>query len=36
LTDPVYGPARARAIEDAVLALGPHQEAAALTGLLAR
>jgi 2-methylcitrate dehydratase PrpD len=36
LTDPVYGPARAQAIEDAVLALGPHQEASALTGLLAR
>ena len=36
LTDPVYGPARAQAIEEAVLAFGPHQEAAALTGLLAR
>jgi 2-methylcitrate dehydratase PrpD len=28
LTEPVYGPARAQAIEDAVLALGPHREAA--------
>lgn len=36
LTDPVYGPARAQAIEDAVLAFGPHQEASALTELLAR
>jgi 2-methylcitrate dehydratase PrpD len=36
LTDPVYGAARAQAIEEAVLALGPHQEAAALTELLAR
>jgi hypothetical protein len=31
----VYG-ARARAIEDAVMALGPHQEASALTELLTR
>ncbi|MCZ8149824.1 MAG: MmgE/PrpD family protein [Roseomonas sp.] len=36
LTDPVYGPARAQAIEEAVLALGPHHEASALTELLAR
>jgi len=36
LTDPVYGAARAQAIEEAVLALGPHREAAALTELLAR
>jgi 2-methylcitrate dehydratase PrpD len=35
LTEPVYG-ARARAIEDAVMALGPHQEASALTELLTR
>jgi 2-methylcitrate dehydratase PrpD len=36
LADPVYGAARAQAIEEAVMALGPHQEAAALTELLAR
>ena len=36
LTDPVYGPDRARAIEEAVLALGPHREASALTELLMR
>jgi 2-methylcitrate dehydratase PrpD len=36
LADPVYGAARAQAIEEAVLALGPHQEAAALTELLTR
>ncbi|HEV7267551.1 MAG TPA: MmgE/PrpD family protein [Falsiroseomonas sp.] len=36
LADAVYGQARAQAIEEAVLALGPHQEAAALMGLLAR
>jgi 2-methylcitrate dehydratase PrpD len=36
LTDPVYGAARATAIEEAVLALGPHREAAALVELLAR
>ena len=36
LTDPVYGADRARAIEEAVLALGPQREAAALTELLAR
>ena len=36
LTDPVYGPARAQAIEEAVLAFGPHHEASALTGLLSR
>lgn len=36
LTDPVYGAARAQAIEEAVLALGPHREAAALTELLTR
>jgi 2-methylcitrate dehydratase PrpD len=35
LTERVYGP-RARAIEDAVMALGPHREATALTELLAR
>jgi 2-methylcitrate dehydratase PrpD len=35
LAAPVYGE-RAGAIEDAVMALGPHQEAAALTELLAR
>jgi 2-methylcitrate dehydratase PrpD len=36
LADPVYGAARAQAIEEAVMTLGPHREAAALTGLLAR
>jgi 2-methylcitrate dehydratase PrpD len=36
LADPVYGAARAAAIEDCVLALGPHREASALTELLAR
>lgn len=36
LADPVYGAARAQAIEEAVLALGPQQEAVALTELLAR
>ena len=36
LTDPVYGADRARAIEEAVLALGPQREAAGLTELLAR
>jgi 2-methylcitrate dehydratase PrpD len=36
LADPVYGAARAQAIEEAVMALGPHREAAALTELLAR
>jgi 2-methylcitrate dehydratase PrpD len=36
LADPVYGAARAAAIEEAVLALGPHREAAALTELLTR
>jgi 2-methylcitrate dehydratase PrpD len=36
LADPVYGPARAQAIEEAVMALGPHREAAALVELLAR
>jgi len=36
LADPVYGPDRARAIEEAVMALSPHKEAAALTELLTR
>lgn len=36
LADPVYGVDRARAIEEAVMALGPGREAGALTGLLAR
>jgi 2-methylcitrate dehydratase PrpD len=36
LTDPVYGAQRAKAIEEAVLALGPQQEAASLLRLLAR
>lgn len=36
LADPVYGAARAQAIEEAVLALGPHKEAAGLTELLTR
>ncbi|WP_137180832.1 MmgE/PrpD family protein [Roseomonas sp. AR75] len=36
LADPVYGAARAQAIEEAVMALAPHAEAAALTELLAR
>jgi 2-methylcitrate dehydratase PrpD len=36
LADPVYGAPRAAAIEEAVMALGPHREAAALTELLAR
>ena len=36
LADPVYGAPRAGAIEQAVLALGPRQEAASLVGLLAR
>lgn len=36
LADPIYGAARAGAIESAVLALGPHREASALTELLAR
>lgn len=36
LAGPVYGAARTAAIEEAVLALGPHQEAAALAELLAR
>jgi 2-methylcitrate dehydratase PrpD len=36
LADPVYGGARAQAIEEAVLGLGPNQEASALTELLAR
>jgi 2-methylcitrate dehydratase PrpD len=35
LTEPVYAE-RARAIEEAVMALGPHREATALTELLAR
>jgi len=35
LADPVFGAARALAIEEAVLHLGPHTEAASLTGLLA-
>jgi 2-methylcitrate dehydratase PrpD len=36
LADPVYGADRAKAIEEAVLALGPHREAAALQELLTR
>ncbi|MGG5811165.1 MmgE/PrpD family protein [Falsiroseomonas sp. CW058] len=36
LADPVYGADRARAIEEAALALGPHREASALVELLAR
>jgi 2-methylcitrate dehydratase PrpD len=36
LTDPVYGRGRAAAIEEAVMALGPHREATALCELLAR
>jgi 2-methylcitrate dehydratase PrpD len=36
LAGPVYGAARAQAIEEAVVALGPHREAAALVELLAR
>jgi len=36
LADPVFGPARASAIEDAVLALGPHDEASALIELVTR
>ena len=36
LTDPVFGAPRAQAIEEAVLALGPHREAASLQELLAR
>lgn len=36
LAAPVFGAARARAIEEAVLALGPQKEAAALTELLTR
>ncbi|MGG5822180.1 MmgE/PrpD family protein [Falsiroseomonas sp. HW251] len=36
LADPVYGADRARAIEDAVMALGPQREATALVELLAR
>lgn len=36
LADPVFGAARARAIEEAVLALGPQREASALVELLAR
>ena len=36
LASPVYGSDRARAIEDAVMALGPHREVSALTELLAQ
>ncbi len=36
LADPVFGADRAKAIEEAVMALGPHHEAAALTELLMR
>ncbi len=36
LAGPVYGAERARAIEEAVMGLGPHAEAAALVELLAR
>ena len=36
LTDPVFGAPRAQAIEEAVLALGPHREATSLQELLAR
>jgi 2-methylcitrate dehydratase PrpD len=36
LAGPAYGEARTRAIEDAVMALGPHKEASALVELLAR
>jgi 2-methylcitrate dehydratase PrpD len=36
LADPVYGVDRARSIEDAVMALGPHQEASVLRELLTK
>jgi 2-methylcitrate dehydratase PrpD len=36
LADPVYGRDRATAIEEAVLAIGPHDEATSLVELLAR
>jgi 2-methylcitrate dehydratase PrpD len=36
LASPAYGEARARAIEEAVMALGPHKEASALVELLSR
>jgi 2-methylcitrate dehydratase PrpD len=36
LADPVFGMDRARSIEDAVMALGPHQEASVLRELLTR
>jgi 2-methylcitrate dehydratase PrpD len=36
LADPVFGVDRARSIEDAVMALGPHQEASVLRELLTR
>jgi 2-methylcitrate dehydratase PrpD len=36
LADPVYGVDRARSIEDAVMALGPHQEAVVLRELLTK
>jgi 2-methylcitrate dehydratase PrpD len=36
LADPVYGRDRATAIEEAVLSIGPHDEATSLVELLAR
>ncbi|NGM20526.1 MmgE/PrpD family protein [Roseomonas stagni] len=36
LADPIYGRDRAKAIEEAVLAMGPHVEATSLVELLAR